>query len=71
MPVEEVELISREEVEWPDGSLGCPEEDMMYVQALTPGYLLNLEAKGQKYEYHTDLVDQLVLCIDGRPAAAP
>ena len=71
VPLEEVKLLSGEEVEWPDGSLGCPEEEMMYIQVFTPGYLLILEADGQKYEYHTDLGDQLVLCIDGHPAALP
>ena len=71
VPLDDVELLSAEEVDWPDGSLGCPEEEMMYVQALTPGYRFIFESDGQKYEYHTDLGNQLVLCIDGRPAAAP
>lgn len=64
----DVEVKSGEEVEWSDGSLGCPEKDRMYIQVITPGYLFVLEVDGQEYEYHTDLQDQVILCIDGRPA---
>lgn len=39
-------------VTWPDGSLGCPQPDQMYTQALVPGYRLVLEAGGQRYRYH-------------------
>jgi hypothetical protein len=69
--VENVKVKSGEEVEWSDGSLGCPEKDRMYIQVITPGYLFILEVDGQEYEYHTDLQDQLILCIDGRPAGLP
>ncbi len=64
----DVEVKSGEEVEWSDGSLGCPEKERMYIQVITPGYLFVLEVDGQEYEYHTDLQDQVILCIDGRPA---
>ena len=69
--VENIEVKSGEEVEWSDGSLGCPEKDRMYIQVITPGYLFVLEVDGQEYEYHTDLQDQVILCIDGRPAVRP
>jgi hypothetical protein len=69
--VEDVQVKSGEELEWSDGSLGCPEKDRMYIQVITPGYLFILEVDGQEYEYHTDLQDQLILCIDGRPAGLP
>jgi len=39
-------------VVWSDGSLGCPEDGMMYTQALVDGYLLTLEVAGQRVEYH-------------------
>jgi hypothetical protein len=65
---EDVEANSGEEVEWSDGSLGCPEKDLMYIQVITPGYLFVLEVDGLEYEYHTDQQDQVILCIDGRPA---
>jgi hypothetical protein len=50
---EEISLASMEAVEWPDASLGCPEEGMMYAQVITPGYRIMLEAGGETYEYHT------------------
>ena len=39
---------------WPDASLGCPKPDIMYAQVETPGYLIELEAAGKKYAYHSD-----------------
>ncbi len=65
---EDVEVKSVEEVEWPDGGLGCTVKDRMYIQVITPGYLFILEVDGQEYEYHTDLQDQVILCIGGRPS---
>jgi hypothetical protein len=31
---------------------------------MTPGYLVLLEADGQRYEYHTDTRGSVVLCTD-------
>ncbi|MBN1656770.1 MAG: hypothetical protein JXA93_00135 [Anaerolineae bacterium] len=42
-----------EAVQWRDSSLGCPKPGMNYLQVITPGYLIRLEAKGEVYEYHT------------------
>ncbi len=60
----EVSLRSIERKEWSDGSLGCPQEGMAYIQVITPGYLLILEAGGQDYEFHTNTGDQVVPCFD-------
>lgn len=49
---EEVEVARAEEVEWPDGALGCPEEGEMYTQAIIPGYLVVLEIEGEDIHYH-------------------
>lgn len=51
-----------EAVEWPDGSLGCPQPGMSYVQVLTPGFRLILQVEGTAYEYHTDTRQTVVLC---------
>jgi hypothetical protein len=59
---EKFQLISVEAVEWSDASLGCPQPDMMYTQVITPGYRVVLEAKGERYEYHTDAATSVVLC---------
>ncbi len=50
----EIEVLSMDEQNWPDTSLGCPEEGKFYLQVVTPGYALQLRAKGQVYEYHVD-----------------
>ena len=52
VPDSAITVKSAEPVEWPDTSLGCPIEGMMYAQVITPGYLIVLEANGQAYEYH-------------------
>jgi hypothetical protein len=39
---------------WPDASLGCPKPDTMYAQVETPGFLIELEAGGKTYAYHSD-----------------
>ncbi len=66
-------LVSTEEVEWGDTSLGCPHPDEMYAQMITPGYFIVLESGGETYDYHTgaDPEGPLVQCTaDGTPAGA-
>ena len=70
---DEITVVSTEEVEWSDTSLGCPEPDGMYAQMITPGYLIVLESGGNTYDYHsgTDPEGPLVQCTeDGAPAVA-
>jgi hypothetical protein len=59
---DEITIVSIEVVDWSDSSLGCPQNDMMYAQAITPGYLIKLEIRNKIYEYHTDDKDIVVLC---------
>ncbi len=47
-----IEVIRSEEITWPDGSLGCPEEGMVYTQALVDGYQVILDHDGRIYLYH-------------------
>ncbi len=61
----EISVVSVEEVEWRDSSLGCPEPEMMYMQVITPGYRITLEAQGRRYTYHSDLGQQVILCEKG------
>jgi hypothetical protein len=53
VPVEDVTVVSSEEVTWPDSSLGCPQPGMMYAQVLTNGSRIILSAGGRTYEYHS------------------
>jgi hypothetical protein len=58
----EVNLVDVEEVEWRDGSLGCPEPGMMYPQVIIPGFRFVIEAGGESYEYHSDAGSRVILC---------
>ena len=49
----EIEIVSVEEVTWPDGSLGCPRPGMSYTQALVDGQLIVLAVDDTEYEYHS------------------
>jgi hypothetical protein len=65
MSEEDILATSIEAVQWSDSSLGCPKPGMMYLQVITPGFRIMLQAQGQAYEYHTDQGRNAVLC-DGK-----
>jgi hypothetical protein len=46
---------------WPDRSLGCPVPGVGYAQVITPGFLIVVQARGQRLEYHTDQ-EQVIQC---------
>jgi hypothetical protein len=39
-------------VVWPDGSLGCPQPDVLYPQVLVEGYLIRLTDGKTTFYYH-------------------
>lgn len=47
-----IEILSVEEVTWPDRALGCPQKGMQYAQVLTPGIRIVLAHDGTSYSYH-------------------
>jgi hypothetical protein len=59
-----ITVVSAEAVEWSDGSLGCPQPDMMYPQVISPGYRLILAAGGQEYAYHGNESGDLFFCAN-------
>lgn len=61
---EDVLITVTELVTWPDSSLGCPEPDTMYTQALVEGYQIVLEAGGEEYHYHGADGDDPQYCAD-------
>jgi hypothetical protein len=63
----DITLVNIQPVEWSDGSLGCPQPGANYLQVITPGYLIMLEAQGKRYEYHTDQRARAVRCDRKRP----
>ncbi len=46
---EDITLVGVEAVEWRDSSLGCPRPGMNYLQVITSGYRISLEAQGKGY----------------------
>ncbi len=67
IPAEDIAVTVVQSVTWPDGSLGCPQEGMMYTMALVDGYQIVLEARNRSYYYHTAGVDYFTFCPDGQP----
>jgi len=61
----EIRVLSIGEKSWPDSSLGCPEEGRFYLQVVTPGYAVRLEAGGQIHEYHVDEAAKTVVSCPG------
>lgn len=59
-----VEVISAEAVTWPDGSLGCPQPDQMYTQALVPGYRVILDVDGEEMSFHASDDGVFTHCAD-------
>lgn len=49
----QIEVVRMEEVDWPDSSLGCPQPDMNYMQALVNGTFIELRVDAQSYHYHS------------------
>lgn len=63
--VAEVQIVSIEQVEWPDSSLGCPQPGQNYLMVITPGFRIILEANGAQVEYHADMQANIVQCGAG------
>ena len=59
---DDLEVISAEEVTWPDGSLGCPEPGMSYTQALVEGSKVVLGHDDRVYVYHAGDDGEPFLC---------
>jgi hypothetical protein len=62
VPVDEITVVSHEEVTWPDSSLGCPQPGMHYAQVLTNGTRTVLTAAGKHYNYHAGGTRPPFLC---------
>jgi hypothetical protein len=51
--LDQIELIEFELVVWPDGSLGCPQPGMAYIQVPQDGAVILLRVDDALYEYHS------------------
>lgn len=63
IPAGEIETVRAQTVTWADGAMGCPQEDMMYTQALVEGYYILLRADGEEAAFHAGR--------DGKPFHCP
>lgn len=59
-------VVAVERVTWRDGSLGCPQPEMAYTQALVPGWRVKLAAGDRSFDYHASEQGRLVHCPPGR-----
>jgi hypothetical protein len=62
IPEGDIEVVDVRDVQWPDGSLGCPEEGKVYTQAIVEGTQVILGANGRIYDYHAGDDDMPFLC---------
>lgn len=60
-------VVRAEEVVWADGSLGCPVPGQAYIQVVTPGYWIGLEAGGKTYDYRATRSGLVRLCDQPNP----
>lgn len=57
-----IQVMSVEDTVWPTSGLGCEKPGQMYLQVITPGYEIVLQAGGALYTYHTNQAGRFVLC---------
>jgi hypothetical protein len=60
--VSDIKIIEVQEKEFPDGSLGCPQEGMAYTQAVESGYIVKLEYEGAIYDYRIGQNNRILQC---------
>lgn len=53
IPVTQINLVEAVSVTWPDGSLGCPQPDMLYTQVQVDGLRIRFSVGDHIYEYHS------------------
>lgn len=63
-----IERLEAVAVVWPDTSLGCPREGMMYPQVTQDGARIRLRVNGTEYRYHSGGRRRLFLCGPNGPA---
>ncbi len=59
---EQIQFTESQTVRWPDTSLGCALPGMSYINGIIPGYWISLQVKDQRYIYHSDQQDRVILC---------
>jgi hypothetical protein len=63
-------VASVEAVTWPDSSLGCPQDGLLYMQVLVPGHRVRIVAPdGAAFDYHLGSRERWVHCPADRARA--
>lgn len=62
-----VTVVAEDAVTWRDSSIGCPQKGMQYLQVLTEGTRIIVEADGQRFEYHRGGRRDLFYCATPHP----
>jgi hypothetical protein len=60
-----IEVVSVDEVDWPNGSIGCPQPGMSYTQAIVNGTKIVLRYDGFEYDYHQGGSRPVLYCPPG------
>jgi hypothetical protein len=60
VPVEQLQLVSVDQVQWSDACLGLPRPDEMCAQAAVPGWRAIFDVNGQEVEVRTNLAGDVV-----------
>lgn len=68
---DQVTVVSVTAQEWRDSSLGCPKPGTAYLDVITPGYQIILEAGGKKYDYRSGRNDVVILCEQSTESTQP
>ncbi len=51
----EITVTGMTPVTWDDSSLGCPQIGKEYKQTAVQGFVIKMECRGRRYEYHSDI----------------
>ncbi len=62
---DQITVVRLRAVDWPDASLGCPEEGMAYTQVVTPGFQVLLMVDERVFDYHAGSDGEAFLCPSG------
>jgi hypothetical protein len=57
-----IQLVKAEAVTWNDGSLGCPQPEGVYTDALVNGYWVVLRVGAIQYDYRASETGYFILC---------
>jgi hypothetical protein len=61
-----IEVVSVDEVDWPDASIGCPQPGMVYAQVITNGSKIVLRHDDVEYDYHQAGLQPVFYCPPDR-----